>query len=838
MGDFAGMPEGGINITEIVSISVTLAAVVFGLIAGLWAYRLTAGARAAQALWRKRSRELEDRIARADGVFGAFPGLVLVWDEVPELEDGKLDGWGRPRIFGSPTALASLLKFAEASEGPDPAGLLLEGVADYEARSAGGTDTTLRRRFAELIADGRPFSMTIIGPEGRFLEADARAAGTQLVVWLSDATIRGLDESEARGRVEDARRQLEADPIAILDTLERAPYPSWRMNATGRIVWANAAYARAVEVETPAEVLDKQIALEPAIRDLAMEAAKSGEAVSALKPVVVEGSRRALDLVSFPISGGAAGFALDVTDGEEAKTALKRFRRAFDDTLDQLAEAVAVFDRGQKMVFRNTAFDNLFGLDRQMLDNRPGHGEMLDRLREARKIPEQADYAGWKKAELARYDDAPDAEIPDELWNLPDVRTLRVARQRNPLGGLLMVFEDKTYELALRSRYNTLINVQRATLDKLHEAVAVFGSDGRLRLHNSEFERLWNLEAAELDGQPELEIVAEKCSALFDNPGVWADMKARVADPSPEARRHVTGEMEREDGKVLVWLSRPLPDGATLIAWQDVTDSRRIEEALRERAEALEASERIKGEFVEHVSYQLRTPLTTITGYADMILQGIAGELSDQQKNYLGYVRSAADELEKMVTDILDVAAIDAGQLELDPTDVDLKALASDAVELLASKAEHAGVRLAVNAPSGEAVITGDAKRLRQITVNLLSNALNHTPRDGRITLTVKRDEDGASITVSDTGEGISPDRQARVFERFERGQRGGAGLGLALVKEIVEMHGGWVDLASEPEKGTTVVCHLPAIAKIDAAPELDLTGLLRPDGEKAAADG
>jgi len=490
------------------------------------------------------------------------------------------------------------------------------------------------------------------------------------------------------------------------------------------------------------------------------------------------------------------------------------------------------------MVFRNTAFDTLFGLERQMLDNRPGHGEMLDRLREARKIPEQADYASWKKAELSRYDDAPDAEIPDELWTLPDGRTLRVARQRNPLGGLLMVFEDKTDELALRSRYNTLINVQRATLDKLHEAVAVFGSDGRLRLHNSEFERLWNLEAVELDGQPELEIVAEKCSALFDNPGVWADMKARVADPSPEARRHVTGEMAREDGKVLVWLSRPLPDGATLIAWQDVTDSRRIEEALRERAEALEASERIKGEFVEHVSYQLRTPLTTITGYADMILQGIAGELSDQQKNYLGYVRSAADELEKMVTDILDVAAIDAGQLELDPADVDLKALASDAVELLASKAEHAGIRLAVNAPSGDAVITGDAKRLRQITVNLLSNALNHTPRNGRITLTVKCEEDGATIAVADTGEGISADRQARVFERFERGQRGGAGLGLALVKEIVEMHGGWVDLVSAPEEGTTVVCHLPVIAKVANAPELDLTGLLRPTGQKAAADG
>lgn len=810
---------------QVITLIITAGAVLFALAAGFWAYRLTVGARLAQAIWKKRVQDLEGKVARADAAFGAFPGLVLVWDDAPVPSEGASESWGSPRIFGAPSALASLLKFAEASDGPEPGGLLLEGVADYEARAAGGEETTLRRRFAELVENGQPFSLTILGPEGRFLEADGRAAGTQLILWLADTTVRGLEESGARGRIEESRKLIEADPAAYLDALERAPFPAWRMNATGRLVWANAAYASAVEVKDAETALSKQITLDPGQKGQAAEAAKSGEAIARIRPVVMGGKRRALDLISFPISGGAAGFAVDVTDGEEAKAALKRFRRAHDDTLNHMAESVAVFDRSQRLVFRNTAFESLFGLDTKWLDDWPGHGEVLDRLREKRLLPEQADYAAWKKDELKRYDAAPNEEWPDELWPLPDGRTLRVARQRHPLGGVMMIFEDKTDELALRARFNTLINVQRATLDKLHEAVAVFGSDGRLRLHNTAFESLWNLTPAELEGQPEFDAVAEKCAALYADDAVWNAMKARATDPSPQARKHVTGEMQRVDDRTLTWLSRPLPDGATLIAWDDVTDSRRIEEALRDRAEALETSERIKSEFVEHVSYQLRTPLTTIGGYTDMLMQGMSGELTEKQMGPMTAIRTASDDLAKLIDDILDVAAIDAGQLELELGDVDLGTLAEDCAALLAAKAQHGEIKLSVEAPDDAAMLRGDTKRLRQVMVNLLSNALRHTGKGGKVSLSIETSEDGgATISVSDDGEGIAPDRQAKVFERFERGVRGGAGLGLALVKEIIELHGGWVDLISEPEKGTTVVCHLPLEAPAESAvPELDL---------------
>lgn len=807
---------------QIVTLVVTVGAMAFAVAVGLWAYRLTSGARAGQIVWRRRLAELEDRLARADSVFGAHPGLVLVWDQAPFDEADT--GWGEPRIFGSSVALASLLRFAEASDGPNPAGILMEGLADYEARSAGGEETTLRRRFQELAQKGQPFSLTILGPSGRFLEVDGRAAGSQLVVWLSDSTIRGLEESGARGRIEEARRLVSKDPMAFLDMLGRAPIPAWRMNASGRIEWANQAYIAAVEADGIDAVLRNQIALDAAMAEQAAVAASQGDPVAETRIVVVEGRRRAMQFLVFPVSGGAAGFAIDSTEGEEAKAALTRFRRAHDDTLNHMAEAVVVFDRSKRLSFHNTAFSRLFKLDDAWLNERPGHGQFLDRMREKRLLPEQADFSGWKADELARYDQPPTEETPDELWPLPDGRTLRVARQRHPLGGLMLIFEDKTDELALRARYNTLINVQRATLDKLHEAVAVFGANGRLQLHNNAFEDIWGFEPEELDGQPEFDAVAETCAALFADDRVWTDIKARVTDPSPQARKQVTGEMRRSDDRVLTYLTRPLPDGATLICWDDVTDSRRIEEALRERAEALETSERIKTEFVEHVSYQLRTPLTTIGGYADMLAQGFAGELSDRQKEPIAAIQSASSHLAKLIDDILDVAAIDAGQLELDLGDVDVGDVAREAADLVQARADHHQIKLDVSVDPDIGFIRADRNRLKQVSMNLLSNAIRHVQTGGHVTIGANRNGEDLTLWVIDDGEGIAPEKQATVFDRFARGERGGAGLGLALVKEIAQLHGGWVELQSEPGKGTTVSCHFPSEPHGEAVPpELDL---------------
>ncbi|MBC6412361.1 MAG: HAMP domain-containing histidine kinase, partial [Hyphomonadaceae bacterium] len=302
----------------------------------------------------------------------------------------------------------------------------------------------------------------------------------------------------------------------------------------------------------------------------------------------------------------------------------------------------------------------------------------------------------------------------------------------------------------------------------------------------------------------------------------WNEIKARITDPNPDVRRQVNGEIKRSDDSILTWLSRPLPDGATLVAWNDVTSARKAEEALIERAEAVETADRLKSEFVNHVSYQLRTPLTTISGYADFLQTNGAGALNDKQAEYIFAIRTASEDLRKTIEDILDIAAIEANVFDLELGDVNVFDLLSQALGYVATKAEDTGKQIGLDCPEDIGIIRADARRLKQVVYNLLSNALRFTGLGGEIDLGARPSGGcGVMIWVKDNGIGIPSERQPQVFESFHS-SRGGVGLGLALVQRVVERHGGWVELESEEGQGTHVTVYLPREAPADhALPEL-----------------
>ena len=249
------------------------------------------------------------------------------------------------------------------------------------------------------------------------------------------------------------------------------------------------------------------------------EAGRVGARQEGFRWTAGDGRRRAWKILAEPLfSGGAAGpggpvlvFAIDMTEAEETRDTLRRHVTAHDETLNHLADAVAIFGPSKRLAFHNTAFQTLFNIDPAWLDERPTHAELLDRLRQKRQLPEVIDYAGWKANELEFYGAAEAA--PDDSWSLPDGRTLRVVRQPHPLGGILLLFSDITDELQLRSRFNAQIQVQTATLDKLNDAVAVFGSDGRLRLHNEAFEAFWSLTNDQLVEAGDFDAVERTSSA-------------------------------------------------------------------------------------------------------------------------------------------------------------------------------------------------------------------------------------------------------------------------------------------------------------------------------------
>ena len=426
---------------------------------------------------------------------------------------------------------------------------------------------------------------------------------------------------------------------------------------------------------------------------------------------------------------------------------------------------------------------------------RPGqapksHGEILETLRDSRRLPKQADFPAFKAQVLEQYTSV--IEPLEEQQHLPDGRTLRVVTAPHTLGGLLFIYEDVSDRLETERSRNTLAAVQLATLDHLFEGVAVFGSDGRLQLSNSGYAKIWNLDLGYLATEPHVADLAERCRTLFPISGGddWPTVKARVIDRTLD-RTARSARLERPDGTVVDYASVPLPDGNTLYTYFDVSDSTRIERALRDRAEALNA----------------------IIGFTEILGNEYFGALNDRQTEYVTDVLASSQQLLALINDILDLATIEAGQMMLSFETIDVKDMLSTVVKLSGRRAEQRELTLVLDCPDEIGTFDADGNRIKQVLFNLVNNSMTFTPQGRIVTVSAAREGDEIALTVADSGEGIAQGDQRAVFEKFRRSldrRKSGAGLGLSLVKSFVELHGGHVELDSVRGAGTRVTCWLP----------------------------
>ena len=547
-------------------------------------------------------------------------------------------------------------------------------------------------------------------------------------------------------------------------------------------------------------------------RELAAKARQTGALAAGSYHIVIAGSRRLVEIRETPLGpdGDIVGFARDLTDLENKEAELARHIAAHAEVLENIAVAIAIYSADTRLTFFNTAFARLWNLEEDWLATEPTLDEILERLRERRRLPEHADFRSFKKQQRAMFTSL---LVPqEELLHLPDERTLRLVMSPHPFGGLIFAYEDVTDRLALERSYNTLIEVQRETLDNLYEAIAVFGSDGRLKLWNPAYAQMWRLEAEDLAGEPHIADVIEKTRRFWDDGSDWADLKRRII-ARITAHDEANTRLERRDGSVLKAVTVPLPDGNIFLSYLNVTNSTRVEEALRERNEALETAGRLKSEFIANVSYELRTPLNAIIGFAEILTNQYFGELNARQLDYSRGILDSSNRLLSLINDILDLATIEAGYMQLETHEVDIHALMSSVLTFTRERARNQGLKLQFDCPTGIGTILADERRLKQALFNLVSNALKFTPSGGTVTLAAYREGDRVALVVADTGVGVPREDQARIFEKFERGnpnaRQSGPGLGLSLVKSFIELHGGEVELRSRPGTGTTVICWL-----------------------------
>ena len=239
-----------------------------------------------------------------------------------------------------------------------------------------------------------------------------------------------------------------------------------------------------------------------------------------------------------------------------------------------------------------------------------------------------------------------------------------------------------------------------------------------------------------------------------------------------------------------------------------------MENALRERAEALEAADRLKTNFLSNVSYELRTPLTNIIGFSEGLSIGIAGELQSKQHEYLRHIQTSSNDLLAIIDAILDLTTIDAGAMELKLKPLPVPDLLREAAERMVETCAKKGLTLAIEVAEDATEFVGDDKRVRQVVTNLLSNAIGFSSPGGEVRMGAKREGRDILLWVSDTGRGMEPEFQRRAFDRFQSqpaaGGHRGPGLGLAIVKSFVELHDGQVTLRSRLNTGTTVICRFP----------------------------
>ena len=805
-------------------------AVALACAAMIWAYRVSAATRHQSLHWSNRLAEMEARLEKADAVLSAHPGLVLVWEDDYEAIES---GWGDPKILGGPAALASLLSFSREGDGAasKPVDTLLNTLGDLPVEDDdAGEPRNLREKISELRSHGIAFSGAVVTPDGRSIEIDGRVAGGQVALWMTDPAVRMAED----GAIVGAIRERATDLHGSHALLERSPFPAWRRGADLGLAWVNRAYVETVEAGSAADVIRQQIELDPAARKLAADASSERKLAEARIVINANGERRVMRIIETPLhgSGDAAlgGMALDATELDKAKSELRQHVEANQRTLDQIPTAVAIFGASQNLIYHNRAFQKLWDLDDAALSGRTYHGEILDALRLAGKLPEPADYEAWKERQLALYTEnegpggtAREGGAPDEIWHLPDGRVLRMSKERHPLGGVVIAIEDITEKVALEARFNTQLNVQKATLNNLAEAVAVFGADGALRLHNKAFENLWRLSAKRLDKQPHVDEIAAHLLSKTAGADAGVTMMKRVTtSKSPEDRTSVDGvEISLRNGQTVAFGAEPLPDGATLVRFLDVTDSKEREKELKERNAILENADRLKSKFVDHVSYQLRTPLSAIIGFSEMLDGQMFGVLNDRQKDYVASVLSASYHLRDLINDIIDLAAIDAGKLEIERKPTNIRALLESAATFSALKAEDTQVNLSVDCPKEIGDVALDERRVKQVLFNLLSNAFSYTGAGGAVTLGARRENGVVKLWVADTGRGVSPEDQAKVFDAFEsRGPSAGAGLGLSLVERFVRLHGGWTRLDSNEGKGARVTCYFPETAPASAPQE------------------
>jgi len=753
----------------------------------------------------KRARALKATLKRMQSLLDVAPAVPLL-----VRVDGRIEAPDKlARLLGLSAMPQYLSELAAAPGNAKAGGLEQDQIDQLWAR----VQTTQKSAAPFRMALNLPGSQRSLALYGTLADPQVSPGGAALV-WVFDFT-----ESHAEmARLRAAAARATGDFAALVGLIEAAPMPMWFRGSDLSLQLVNQAYVDAVGASSAGEVVQSQIELlEPEdgrtpaeiARDTLQRQTKFERPVAA----TMHGARRTLRVSDLPLGHeGVAGYAIDIEEQQQVAREFRSFREAQRALLDQLSVGVAQFDAEEQLVFANRPFRRLFSLTEEAIEARTPFDRFMAEARERGRTPEVRDFPEWRRERQAWFGMR---EAGEEAWPLPGGTHLRIVAQPLPDGGLVLIAEDRTESLALSAVRDTLLRTRTATLDSLFEALAIFAPDGSVQLWNRSFAGTWGLTPELLDAHPSADELLSAIGRNLVHPAE-ADLIGAAVRAATLDRREKGGQVDLADGRTLRFAGIPLPDGNGLLTVLDITASQKAEQALRERAEALDEANSVKARFLANMSYEFRTPLTTIGGYAELLKSGAAADPAAAGE-YVDAILSAVERLTEQVENVLDLSQSQAGLLPIRKERLDLFELLTTLVREREAAIIAAGLSLDLKGRRGR-VIEGDPRQLGRAFGNLIDNAIAGTPDGGRIVIEIRKAPEGAEwgmeLSIADNGRGMTTQELARVMGGLKPGseteQERRTGLGIPLARQLIEGHDGTLEIVSRKGAGTSATIRLP----------------------------
>lgn len=654
----------------------------------------------------------------------------------------------------------------------------------------------IRIAFSSLNKESRPINLTLTSKRGQRtynLSAHCFRGNTKLaIVTLHDITFFETEKSALRLECKMLTTSLGFYKRAF----DNLPWPVW-IRRDHELLYCNPICSNLLDRE---QFEGSTLTASLLSRDFLNSAQP--------KAIILNGARHLYHFQEKNISADIKmGFGDDLTKVHNQEKKLQNHLASYREVLESLSAGVTIYDADQNIRYFNQAYQRMFDFDEAWLCKKPHLGEVLDNLRSRRLLSEHADYTAYKHEQIKILQNI--TTPIESLDHLPDGRIIRVISSPHPTGGSFYIFEDLSDRLNLEAKYNTQLAVYNATLDNLFEGVAVFGSDNKLQFSNKAFAKLWNIDATILRKGEHLSNLANQAQHLLDPAQNWGKYKNRVmdlvTDRTPKKRK-----IHRQDGSVVDFSYVPLPDGSNLMSYHDVTDQTQLKKAFEEKKIAQQNADRLKSDFISNMSYEMRTPLNAIIGYSELLSKEYAGALTEQQKIYCTDILMSSKRLLSLVNNILDLAMIESGHIQLKRETCDFWAIFEGALQNYNQQSDPTNAPLSATIPLEAAPIKADEKHLKQALETLLIQTTSDIESNASVAFTTTQNKGAVHIEIMlplyVAKKTDSPEKQEILMRHLAPGKT----LGISLAQHIIEAHGGTFDQNNKSPKCTIITLTFP----------------------------